>query len=125
MLRVETQVRGVAEDFDRLCEEIEMTPTTRSQLRRLAGLNPNIISGGEALNPKSWQLVVEASVLFLSISHFRNVFIAQCPCCTNPNNRSQDRCQLGMELDRDPRQPHPIQWLKDSSQSGEAHELDS
>lgn len=51
---VETQVRGIAENFDDLCEEIGMSRTTRSQLRRRAVLNPDIFSGCEELNPKGW-----------------------------------------------------------------------
>jgi hypothetical protein len=51
---VEIQVRGIEEHFDRLCEEIEMTPATRAQLRRRAVLNPDIFSGCEELNPKEW-----------------------------------------------------------------------
>ena len=51
---VETQVRGIKENFDTLCEEIEMTPVMRSQLRRRAVLNPDIFSGCEDLNPTAW-----------------------------------------------------------------------
>lgn len=51
---VETQVRGVIENFDDLCEEIGMAQTTHSQLRRRAVLNPDIFSGCEELNPKGW-----------------------------------------------------------------------
>jgi serine/threonine-protein kinase HipA len=51
---VETQVRGIIENFDTLCEEIEMTPVMRSQLRRRAVLNPDIFSGCEDLNPTAW-----------------------------------------------------------------------
>jgi serine/threonine-protein kinase HipA len=51
---VEAQVRGIAENFDGLCEEIGMSPTTRSQLRRRAVLNPDVFSGCEELNPKLW-----------------------------------------------------------------------
>ncbi len=51
---VESQVSGIIENFDTLCEEIEMTPTTRAQLRRRAVLNPDIFSGCENLNPKAW-----------------------------------------------------------------------
>jgi len=51
---VEAQVRGIAEEFDGLCEEIGMSPTTRSQLRRRAVLNPDVFSGCEELNPKDW-----------------------------------------------------------------------
>jgi serine/threonine-protein kinase HipA len=51
---VEAQVRGIAEEFDGLCEEIGMSPTTRSQLRRRAVLNPDVFSGCEELNPKGW-----------------------------------------------------------------------
>lgn len=51
---VEAQVRGIAENFDGLCEEIGMAQTTRSQLRRRAVLNPDVFSGCEELNPKEW-----------------------------------------------------------------------
>ena len=51
---VEAQVRGIAENFDGLCEEIGMAQTTRSQLRRRAVLNPDVFSGCEELNPKDW-----------------------------------------------------------------------
>ncbi len=51
---VEAQVRGIAENFDGLCEKIAMPPTTRSQLRRRAVLNPDVFSGCEELNPKGW-----------------------------------------------------------------------
>lgn len=51
---VAAQVRGITENFDPLCEESEMTPITRSQLRRRAVLNPDIFSGCEDLNPKGW-----------------------------------------------------------------------
>lgn len=51
---VEAQVRGIAENFDGLCEEIGMAPNTRSQLRRRAVLNPDVFSGCEDLNPKAW-----------------------------------------------------------------------
>lgn len=51
---VEAQVRGIAEIFDGLCEEIGMTPTTRSQLRRRAVLNPDVFAGCEELNPRGW-----------------------------------------------------------------------
>ncbi len=51
---VEAQVRGIVEHFDGLCEEIGMTPTTRTQLRRRAVLNPDVFSGCEDLNPKAW-----------------------------------------------------------------------
>lgn len=51
---VEAQVRGIAENFDGLCEEIGMSPTTRSQLRRRAVLNPDVFAGCEELNPKGW-----------------------------------------------------------------------
>ncbi len=51
---VEAQVSGIAENFDGLCEEIGMTQTTRSQLRRRAVLNPDVFSGCEELNPKAW-----------------------------------------------------------------------
>ena len=53
-LIVEDQVRGIVENFDGLCEEIEMTPNTHSQLRRRAVLNPDVFSGCEDLNPKAW-----------------------------------------------------------------------
>ena len=51
---VEAQIRGITENFDGLCEEIEMTPTTVSQLRRRAVLNSDIFSGCWDLNPKAW-----------------------------------------------------------------------
>jgi serine/threonine-protein kinase HipA len=51
---VEAQVRGIAENFDGLCEETGMAQTTRSQLRRRAVLNPDVFSGCEELNPKEW-----------------------------------------------------------------------
>ena len=51
---VEAQVRGIAENFDGLCEEIGMAPNTRSQLRRRAVLNPDVFAGCEELNPKDW-----------------------------------------------------------------------
>lgn len=51
---VEAQVRGIAENFDGLCEEIGMAPATRTQLRRRAVLNPDVFAGCEELNPKEW-----------------------------------------------------------------------
>lgn len=51
---VEAQILGITENFDGLCEEIGMTPTTVSQLRRRAVLNPDIFSGCGELNPKTW-----------------------------------------------------------------------
>lgn len=51
---VEAQVRGIAENFDGLCEESGMSRTTRSQLRRRAVLNPDVFSGCEELNPTEW-----------------------------------------------------------------------
>jgi serine/threonine-protein kinase HipA len=51
---VEAQVRGITENFDSLCEEIDMTPTTVSQLRRRAVLNPDIFAGCWEMNPKGW-----------------------------------------------------------------------
>ena len=51
---VETQVSGIVEHFDGLCEEVGMTRTTQNQLRRRAVLNPDIFSGCEDLNPKDW-----------------------------------------------------------------------
>jgi serine/threonine-protein kinase HipA len=51
---VETQVRGIMEHFDHLCEEAGMTPGMRAQLRRRAVLNPDVFSGCEDLNPKEW-----------------------------------------------------------------------
>ncbi len=51
---VEAQVRGIAENFDGLCEESGMSRTTRSQLRRRAVLNPDIFSGCGELDPKGW-----------------------------------------------------------------------
>ncbi|MCB1129915.1 MAG: HipA domain-containing protein, partial [Verrucomicrobiae bacterium] len=50
----ETQVRGITENFDNLCEEIGMAQTTRSQLRRRAVLNPDVFAGCEELNPMGW-----------------------------------------------------------------------
>jgi serine/threonine-protein kinase HipA len=51
---VETQIHGITENFDNLCEEIGMAQTTQSQLRRRAVLNPDVFSGCEELNPKGW-----------------------------------------------------------------------
>ncbi len=51
---VEAQVRGIAENFDGLCEEIGMASTTRSQLRRRAVLNPDVFAGCQELNLKDW-----------------------------------------------------------------------
>jgi hypothetical protein len=50
----EARVSGITSNFDNLCDEIEMTPTTRSQLRRRGVLHPDIFSGCEELNPKAW-----------------------------------------------------------------------
>lgn len=36
------------------CDQIGMAPSTVSQLRRRAVLNPDIFSGCEDLNPKDW-----------------------------------------------------------------------
>lgn len=51
---VQNQIHGITGHFDGICEEIEMTPTTRAQLRRRAVLNPDIFSGCMELNPKAW-----------------------------------------------------------------------
>jgi serine/threonine-protein kinase HipA len=51
---VETQIRGIVEHFDQLCEEVEMTQSMRERLRRRAVLNPDIFAGCEDLNPKDW-----------------------------------------------------------------------
>jgi len=45
---------GITDHFDSICEEIEMTPATRAQLRRRAVLNPDIFAGCMDLNPKAW-----------------------------------------------------------------------
>lgn len=51
---VETQIHGITEHFDKLCEDAGMAQTTRSQLRRRAVLNPDVFSGCEEFNPKGW-----------------------------------------------------------------------
>ena len=51
---METQIRGIVEHFDQLCEEVEMTQSMRERLRRRAVLNPDIFAGCEDLNPKDW-----------------------------------------------------------------------
>lgn len=50
---MENQIRGITDHFDPICEEIEMTPAARAQLRRRAVLNPDIFSGCMDLNPKA------------------------------------------------------------------------
>ncbi|GAA5483589.1 type II toxin-antitoxin system HipA family toxin [Haloferula sargassicola] len=51
---VETQIRGIIEHFDRLCEETAMGPAAHAQLRRRAVLNPDIFSECEELDPGDW-----------------------------------------------------------------------